>query len=135
MADSNEKKTSSFDSPDRDLHFTHPKTDRKTIRYIRDDIQIKLLYSHALGLKKVTVPCQLDDISSKGLLVITDKKLALNKKLILVITFTDGKEFRIIGRVIRQCPDLPHRYGIKFEQQENSLGDYLLKTQTDLIFK
>lgn len=135
MADSNEKKTLPFDSPDGDLDFTNPKTDRKTIRYIRNDIRIQLLYSHALGLKKVTVPCHLDDISSKGVLVTTDKKLGVNKKLTVILTFIDGKEFRIVGRVIRQCPDIPHRYGIKFEQQENSLGDYLLKTQTDLTFK
>ena len=134
MADSDKKTEFQDDQFDPSPNVNLTNTDRKSVRYIRNDIKASLIYSNVLGLK-TNRPSELNDISTKGALVTTVQKLSINKKVTVIITFDDGKVFRISGKIIRQCPTAPHRYGIKFEKQENGLGDYLLKTQTDLIFK
>ena len=134
MADSDKKTEFQDDLFDPDPNVNLTNIDRKSVRYIRNDMKANLIYSNALGLKK-NLPAELNDISTKGALVTTAQKLSMNKKVTVLITFDDGKVFRIYGKVIRKCPTTPHRYGIKFEKQENGLGDYLLKTQTDLTFK
>ena len=134
MADSDQKIKFHDDLFDLGPIEIMPNNHRKTIRYLRNDIKISLVYSNALGLKK-TVATELHDISSRGALVATPYKLGFVKKVTVVITFKDSRVFRISGRIVRKCPHTPFCYGIKFEKQENALGDYLLKTQTDLIFK
>ena len=134
MADSDKKIEFQNDlfAPDFSPYLTD--NERKTIRYIRNDVKVSLLYGNILGIKKNRLTT-LNDISTKGTLVTATQKLSLNKKVIVVITFGDGKVFRINGKIIRQCPTAPHRYAIQFDKQENALGDYLLKTQTDLTFR
>lgn len=134
MADSDKKIEYHDDPYDLDLDIDLANNARKAIRYIRNDIKASLVYSNALGLKK-TLPSELNDISTKGALVTTVQKLSVNKKVTVIISFDDGKIFKINGKIVRKCLTAPHQYGIKFEKQENSLGDHLLKTQTDLTFK
>ncbi|MGR9052598.1 MAG: PilZ domain-containing protein [Gammaproteobacteria bacterium] len=110
------------------------KNDRKTIRYIRKDIQATLCYTTTFGLKK-SLSVDLNDISSRGILITTDQKLSIGKKVTVIFSFKTGKLFRISAVVVRKCKSPQLRLGIAFEKQENKLGDYLLQTQTDLIFK
>lgn len=134
MADSEQKIELNDDPFDLDPYEIRPDNHRKSTRYIRQDIKVRVLFGNALGLKK-TIETELNDISSRGALVTTPCKLGISKKITLVITFDDGQIFRFSGKIVRKCPSARYRYGIKFERQENDLGDYLLKTQTDLTFK
>lgn len=104
---------------------------RKSVRYVRNDIKVVLVTSNLLGIGK-KIKAKLQDISSKGVRVSTDEKLGTQKKLIVALKFNDGTTFTINAKIVRKNA---LEYGIKFEQQQNKLGDYLLETQTDLLFK
>ncbi|PKM10316.1 MAG: hypothetical protein CVV13_13520 [Gammaproteobacteria bacterium HGW-Gammaproteobacteria-3] len=106
---------------------------RKTTRYIRNDFAAMIISSNLFGLKKYST--RINDISSQGASVSVNQKLAIKSKVTLYFRFKTGKIFKIEGRVVRQCKTSTYCYGIKFTKQENSLGDYLLETQTDLLFK
>ncbi|MGR9115207.1 MAG: PilZ domain-containing protein [Gammaproteobacteria bacterium] len=134
MAEPDNKTTIPDDPFDLDLNIIEKNNSRKTVRYIRHDVKARLVFINALGLKK-NLPLELNDISTKGALITAEQTVRINKKVELILTFDDGKVFRIQGKIIRKCPTEPHQYGIKFEKQENDLGDYLLQTQTDLTFK
>nr|WP_305906930.1 PilZ domain-containing protein [Methylomarinum sp. Ch1-1]MDP4519643.1 PilZ domain-containing protein [Methylomarinum sp. Ch1-1] len=86
-------------------------------------------------LKTSEFSVQLIDISSKGALVACPQKLAINKKVTLRLSFNDGKEFVIAASVIhaRNAPE--KQYGLKFSRYNNELGEHLLSSQSDLIFK
>lgn len=114
------------------------KNKRDAVRYVREDIaasvcKIRLFNFGFLTNKEILV--ELLDISSKGVLILTNKKLPLKKKITLTLKFEDEKTFQIKASVVRKVPDLKYQYGIKFDRFNNDLGDYLLETQRKLIFK
>jgi hypothetical protein len=114
------------------------KNKRDAVRYIREDIaasvcKIRLFNFGFLTNKEILV--ELLDISSKGVLISTNKKLPLKKKITITLKFEDEKTFQIKACVVRTVPDLKYQYGIKFDRFNNDLGDYLLETQRKLIFK
>jgi len=107
---------------------------RITVRYVREDIKASLsnVKIHLFG-PPLTI--QLLDLSTKGALISSDKKIRKNKKLTLVLEFEDNRTFEIEARIVRLDAFIPNTYGIKFNKYNDELGDYILKTQTDLIFK
>ena len=114
------------------------KNNRIAVRYIREDIaasvcKIRLFNFGFLINKEILV--DLIDISSKGVLISTNKKLPLKKKITLTLKFEDAKTFQIKACVIRKVSALANQYGIKFDCLNDELGDYLLETQRKLIFK
>jgi len=107
---------------------------RAATRLIRDDITASINVPGRLGFGK-TISVDLMDITSKGVMISTDQKLALNKKLILTLQFKSGKAFVIKAVVARHSDSSLNGYGIKFDNYNNELGDYMLETQKKLIFK
>jgi len=91
----------------------------------------------ASGLLSVgkEIPVGLIDISSRGVLISTEQRFAINKKVILILRFKSDKVFVIKAMVVRYSSSLHHQYGIKFDSYNNDLGDYLLETQEKLRFK
>jgi hypothetical protein len=114
------------------------KNQRIAVRYIREDISATVC---KISLFRLGFPfakdilAELVDISSKGVLIASNKKLKVNKKIILTLTFEDAKTFKIPSKIVRQSPTDNNHYGIKFDRLNNELGDYLLETQSKLIFK
>jgi hypothetical protein len=114
------------------------KNERIAVRYVREDIaasvcKIRLFNFGFLINKEILV--ELIDISSKGVLISTNKKLSIKKKITLTLKFEDAKTFQIKACVVRKVPVLEYQYGIKFDRLNDELGDYLLETQRKLIFK
>lgn len=114
------------------------KNNRIAVRYIRDDIaasvcKIRLFNFGFLTNKEILV--DLIDISSKGVLISTNKKLPLKKKITLTLKFENTVTFQIKASIVRKTSVLEYQYGIKFDRLNNELGDYLLETQRKLIFK
>ncbi len=109
---------------------------RKSIRYIRNDIQAYLIKS-GLFSKKKDMAVKLLDISTKGIGVelYPDQNLSLNKKLIVLLKFGDQKVFQLEAKAIHIISKTQQQYGIKFDKTHHELGDYLLYSQNDLIFK
>lgn len=109
---------------------------RSAIRFIRDDIKVALTHFNIFNLDK-KVYIRLLDISSNGVLIASDLKFAQNKKMRLIIQFKDRKRYILPVTVVRKiCSQSgAYQYGLKFRKAHESLGDYLLKTQTKLIFK
>ncbi|MDD5580885.1 MAG: PilZ domain-containing protein [Methylobacter sp.] len=122
----------SFDShlPKKQFH-----NQRITTRYIRDDIKALVFTTGLLNFGHRRIRVDLIDISSKGVLISTSKKLGINKKVILALKFGCGNTFKINAKIVRKSDSSNYQYGIKFDQYNNALGDYLLETQSKLIFK
>jgi PilZ domain len=108
------------------------------VRYVREDIAVGVctisLFSFGFVFNKEFV-VELLDISSKGLLIATDKKLRVNQEINIFLKFENDHVFRRKGKVARRAEGPPYRFGIKFDRLSNSLGDYLLETQKKLIFR
>ena len=128
-----------YDDFSIDPSVENSNNNRKTIRYIRNDIEAWLYVSNFLGRypRKMQPPVSLKllDISSKGALVSSSKRLRLHKKVKLVLRFKDGKEFEVNAQIIRKEVYDPQIYGIKFDQIDHNLGDYLLESQTNLVLQ
>ncbi len=134
MTDITELSENSDDLFKLDFIENLPENKRFAVRYIRSNIKASVLKVRLFGFGR---PLGLDllDISSKGALISSQKKLKKNKKLTLILEFEDGKVFEIKSKIVRFEKDQKYRYGIKFDRFHNELGNYLLKTQDDLIFR
>ncbi len=113
---------------------------RLATRFIRNDIKaifykIDIFTSFGFNFFRRLVSVELLDISSKGALISTDKKLKIDTKIILGLKFKSDQTFRIKAQVVRKSTTSDYEYGIKFDLPYNDLGDYLVKTQNQLKFK
>ena len=138
MSDFKDHIDTAYDWLNFDFSDDLKKNNRVAVRYIREDIaasvcKIRLFNFGFLINREILV--ELIDISSKGVLISTNKKLPLKKKITLTLKFEDTKTFQIKACVVRKTPALEYQYGIKFDRLNNELGDYLLETQRKLIFK
>lgn len=106
---------------------------RIAVRYVRTDISVSLSPLGLFSFSKY-LPVKLLDISSKGAAIECKKKLPLKKKIILDLLFEDNKSFSISAKIIHRAEN-KIQYGLKFDQFNNELGDYLLSSQSDLSFK
>jgi hypothetical protein len=119
---------------DFDLSKNQAINNRITTRFIRKDIKVTFSKNGLFSFGRET-PVDLIDISSKGVLIRSHKKLNIRGKITLELKFDSGKTFKIEGIVVRK-PTLSNiRYGIKFNRYNDELGNYLLETQKQLIFK
>jgi hypothetical protein len=118
------------------------KNQRKTVRYVRKDItafvsQADVFGTYSLFSYSRAIKVKLLDISSKGALIGGPSTLTLkmNKKIMLTLIFNSNRKFDISARVVRELIQGRRFYGIKFDKANDELGDYLLESQTDLVFK
>jgi hypothetical protein len=115
------------------LTDTEKNNKRVAVRYIRSDINVTFSKPGLLNLSKY-IPVKLLDISSKGIAIEYKKKLPIKKKITLDFLFEDNKSFSITAKIIRRASN-KIQYGLKFDHFNHELGDYLLYSQNDLIFK
>jgi len=113
---------------------------RKTVRYVRSDInafinQADIFGGYSLFKHSQAIEIKLVDISSKGALIASPKKLKMKKKVRLTLIFSDQNKFEIDAEVVRETPEARRFYGLRFEKMNHQLADHLLETQTKLIFK
>lgn len=111
---------------------------RKSIRFIRNDlgatIQKISLFNFNFWFDR-GVNVKLLDISSRGVLIASEMRLATGKRILLTIRFPDFTEFEIEGIIVRKDLGNLQAYGIKFDYPDDELADYLVSTQRRLIFK
>jgi hypothetical protein len=112
---------------------------RRTVRYIRKDITAgirKESWFDALGLDwfRKEIPAELLDISNRGCLVGCSAKLPVPAKITVLLMFETGMRFEIKSMVVRKAEGRD-QYGIKFARYNDELGEYMLKTQSELTFK
>ncbi|MGJ0430796.1 PilZ domain-containing protein [Methylobacter sp.] len=119
---------------DFDLSEDQAINNRITTRFIRKDIKATFSKNGLFSFGRET-PADLIDISSKGVLIRSHKKLDIRDEITLELKFDSGKSFKIEGTVVRNPTRSNIRYGIKFKRYNDELGDYLLETQKELIFK
>lgn len=111
---------------------------RKSVRYVRNDIGAtvrKIGLFNFTFMAKNAKSVKLIDISSRGVMIATNMRLAANKKIVLTIRFADFKEFEVPGKIVRKGMGKLQIYGIKFDRINDELADYLLATQRKLTFK
>lgn len=107
---------------------------RKAVRYGRDDIKA-LLSRKSFFHSSKPFDIEVHDISTRGAHVISKRKLSIDGTYVLIISFGSDKTFEIPGKVIHKKPSSDDSYGFKFDAYNDELGDYLLNSQTDLVFK
>ncbi len=117
-----------------DINKINVSNRRITTRYVRSDVKASV---SKIKLFRFGQPITIDlhDLSTRGALISVQKNLKLNKKITLILRFEDGKEFHIPATIVRKTSNNTSIYGIKFNRYNNELGEYLLKTQTQLVFK
>ena len=134
MPDQDKKSENKDDIFDLDCLAELDSNQRKTVRYVREDITASIKKNTLLSLGK-QIKIKLLDISTKGALISIDKKLKVKTKISLNLEFNDGKTFQIDAKVVRKADPSANTYGIQFNKYDNELGEHLFNTQTDLIFK
>ncbi len=107
---------------------------RVAIRYVRNDIHVTLITLNIFNLPKKNM-VKLIDISSKGIAIKCNQKLALKTKVIIQLIFRDKRMFKISAIIVHRINKENNEYGLQFVKFNNKLGDYLLSTQNDLVFK
>ncbi len=111
---------------------------RLGVRFIRDDILVSLRKSNFLTLSfqsgREENFVRLLDISSKGASIATDVKLSVNTKVNLTITFMGSKSFEMPSKVVRVTKAKRPVYGIKFDEVNNRMAEYLVSAKK-LAFK
>jgi len=110
------------------------KNNRVAVRYVRKDINATLTTLNFFNLPKQT-QVKLIDISSKGAAIQCELKLAIKSKVIIQLIFRDRRMFKISATVVHCINKKNNEYGLQFINFNNKLGDYLLSSQNDLVFK
>jgi hypothetical protein len=110
---------------------------RATVRYVRDDITVAICKHNPFVFgKEVFIDLgELIDINCRGLLVSSNARLKISDKIVLNLRFKSGRSFKIIGSIVHKSALSPFQYGVKFDRYNDELGNYLLETQSKLIFK
>jgi c-di-GMP-binding flagellar brake protein YcgR len=115
---------------------------RKSVRYVRKDVtafisQADMFGGYSLFSSSRAIRVKLLDISSRGTMIGGPSKLVLkiNQKIMLTLIFTSNKKFEIPSRIKREFVEERTFYGVKFDEVHDDLGEYLLESQADLVFK
>jgi hypothetical protein len=134
MMSNPEDKTDNNDIFSINLSAEELNNQRTAVRYIiTTDITLTVCI---LGLFSFSrhIPVKLADISSKGAAFECDKSIPVKKKIELNLLFEDKTRFTIPAIIIHK-KNSAGLYGVKFNQFNNELGDYLLSSPNNLIFK
>lgn len=110
---------------------------RATVRYVRDDIAVAICKTNPIifGREIFIELAELIDINCRGALITTSASFRVNEKIMLNLKFKSGRSFKIKGVIVHRTVLPPCQYGIKFNRYNDDLGNYLLETQSKLIFK
>lgn len=97
-------------------------------RYKRDDIFVSAR-KKTLFFDQPTFDLQLRDVSLFGISVSIPRKIRRGSRLQLTVSFQDRSEYVLQGRVVhaRDSDDAPV-YGLKFERNNTSFMEHLLRT-------
>lgn len=127
---------------EEDTYYTPGGNQRKSVRYVRKDITIFISKPDIFGTYNLfsvsrATQVKLFDISSRGVLIAGSSGLLLkkNQKVMLTLIFNTNKMFEFSAKVVREETERRKLYGIKFDKVNDTLGDYLLESQTELIFR
>lgn len=112
------------------------KNKRISPRYVRDDIVIALCETTSLNRGELFIDfVHLNDVTSRGLSFSSARRFSTNKKIILNLRFRTEVSFKISGTIIHRINSMPYQYGVKFDSTNHELSEYLLESQSILIFK
>jgi len=129
----NNKTTKTDDNADPVLTPEELNNKRIAVRYIRADITASLKLLGFFNFTKL-YSAEILDISSKGAAIKCSKSMSIHKKITLTLSFEDKTVFKIPARIIYK-KEKEQQYGVKFDQFNNKLGDYLVLSGQDLVFK
>jgi len=123
-----------FDDKIFDINGDFAKNKRKTVRYVRKDIsafisQADIFGTYSLFSHSRSIRVRLLDISCKGGLIASPKKLNSNRSFRLTLVFNSNRKFEISAKIVRELIRNRSFYGLKFDSVNNELGDYLLESE------
>jgi hypothetical protein len=118
-------------------NFAFRKNKRIAPRYVRDDIVVALCEISLLSFGKEIFLgfVRLNDITSRGLSFYSMQQISVNKKIVLNLKFHTETTFKITATIIYRIHHSPYQYGVRFDFDQQDLGDHLLETQRTLVFK
>ena len=113
------------------------KNKRVATRYIRDDIIVAIceITPFSFGREIFIDFVKLNDITSRGMSISSIHSIAVNRKIVLNLKFHTEVTFKINASIVHRTNNSPYQYGIKFDFDHYELSDYLLETQSKLVFK
>lgn len=95
---------------------------RKSTRYIREDVKVSVIKPGILGLKE-TIKCKLIDISSTGIQISTPEKFGAAYNVTVKLEFDSGKIFNIKSRIVNKRVFNNYLSVHSFPQIKNLLHD------------
>ncbi|MBE0469196.1 MAG: PilZ domain-containing protein [Methyloprofundus sp.] len=96
---------------------------RKAVRYKKSDIKATLTPKQWLKISK-DIPINVLDISSKGICIATEYKLAMNTKVVLNLELTADYACLIPAKVVRLYSTT--KYGLVFDKTQHTAIDHLI---------
>jgi|GEM_PF-6848853 len=111
-------------------------------RYNLNFTKVKpVLQTKEESLKQISLLMDGQKISAKfrkltfrSVQIFVHQALKSKRNIAVLFEFDDGEKFTLAAEIDRCRKITHHYYGIKFDKLDNELGEYLLKTQTDLSF-
>ena len=84
---------------------------------------------------KEQIPAKFRNLGSSSVKVLTHTPLNTKEQHDLIFILSNGKKHKASTQIDDYQHNISYSYGIRFDKASDDLGEYLLETQTDLVFK
>ena len=81
------------------------------------------------------IPAKFRNLGSSSVKILTHKPLNPKEQYNLIFMLSNGKKHKTLTQIDDYQHHIYYNYGIKFDKANDDLGEYILETQTDLVFK
>lgn len=97
--------------------------------------EAELVSLHLYESENKRILAKFRNLSTNRVKILTYSPLNKRHRYNLVFTLDNGETHKIDTKIENYQHKVKHSYGVKFEKSNDDLGESLLETQTDLIFK
>ena len=104
------------------------------IKKLLDDEEISL-NRLCLYESKEQITAKFRKLGSSSVKILTHAPLNPKKQHSLIFILSNGKKHKVLTQIRGSQHHIYYNYGIKFDKTSDELADYILETQTDLVFK
>jgi len=81
------------------------------------------------------IPAKFRNFHASSVKILTHTPLDTKKQYSLIFILSNGDKYNTLTQINDYQQHKCNNYGIKFNKASDELGDYILETQTDLVFK
>jgi len=96
------------------------------------DVALDKLYLYESNKQ---IPAKFRNFHSSSVKILTHTPLDTKKQHSLIFILSNGDKYNTLTQITDYQQHKYNNYGIKFDKANDELGEYILETQTDLVFK